>query len=366
MASIRAGESGESEDRLSFASALRDSLVSGVIVLDSQKRILARTGPIEEILGGPLPVGTPASRLPEPLQQLAHDVQDSGELAATRAAEIAIAGRGTVMLRVTVVPCGTAGTEPGLVLMLTDLTSIAGFERQIQQLDRLANLGTLAASMAHEIKNALVAGRTFIDLLLEKNQDAELVEVVRRELGRINDMVGRMLKLAEPASGALQEVHVNQVLEHLLRVMEPQLKSKSIILNRSLCAAADSVKGDEHELQEAFLNLLLNAVEAMGPDGTLSVASEAMMDSGDAGALREQSAAPQLRVVITDTGIGIPPENMGRLFHPFFTTKPTGTGLGLAITQRIVRHHKGRITVESQPGRGTSFGILLPVYTGTA
>ena len=348
---------------MSFASALRDALTCGVIVLDAQKKISAVTGHIEEILGsGPIPTRAAAAILPEPLQKLAQDVLNSGEPAATQVVEIETARRGAVTLRATAVPWRAGRGEPGLVSMLTDLTSITGFERQIQQLDRLANLGTLAASTAHEIKNALVAGRTFIDLLLEKNQDAELVDVVRRELRRIDDMVGRMLKLAEPTGAELRDVHLNQILEHLLRVMEPQLRTKSIALKRSLGAAADIVKGDEHELQEAFLNLLLNAVEAMGPDGTLTVVSEAVMANGEPDALREHGSAPQLRVAITDTGIGIPPENIGRLFHPFFTTKPTGTGLGLAITQRIVRQHQGRITVESELGHGTTFRVVLPAY----
>jgi signal transduction histidine kinase len=114
-------------------------------------------------------------------------------------------------------------------------------------------------------------------------------------------------------------------------------------------------------LQQAFVNLLLNALEAMGPNGTLSVATNFLPASTVPDGPPEAEMGTQLRLTIQDNGIGIPPEHMARLFEPFFTTKPNGTGLGLLITRRIIQEHRGTITVESQPDKGTSFQITLPV-----
>jgi signal transduction histidine kinase len=145
-----------------------------------------------------------------------------------------------------------------------------------------------------------------------------------------------------------------------LRLVQPQLERKSVEVSRSFQAAPDLVQGDDYQLEQAFVNLFLNALEALGPNGTLSVATEvcsAQAKSARPGASME---GPQLRVTIKDTGAGIPPENMARLFEPFFTTKPKGTGLGLPITRRIILEHRGDISVQSRPGQGTTFQILLP------
>jgi len=225
-------------------------------------------------------------------------------------------------------------------------------EARLAQLDRLATLGTLAAAMAHEIRNALVPGKTLVGLLLEKHPDAELAGMVRRELGRIDAIVTRMLKFSGSAPVALGEVHLHEVLEHSLRLVQPQLEGKYISLSRSFLAAPDLVRGDEYQLQQAFVNLFVNALEATGYNGTLSVATETRAPGGGDPA--------HLRVTIKDNGTGISPEVMGRLFEPFFTTKPHGTGLGLPIIRRIMREHHGDISVESQPGQGATFYIFLP------
>ena len=220
-------------------------------------------------------------------------------------------------------------------------------EQNLQRLDRLAGLGLLSAGMAHEIKNGLVAVKTFVDLLLEKNQDAELGKVVVRELERINAIVTQMLRFAAPGHAAFKTVRIHGLLDHSLRLVEHQISGKLISLNRDYKAAPDTVHGDEFQLQQAFMNLLFNAIEAMGANGTLTVGTE--ITDG------------QLRIQIRDTGTGIAPENQGRLFEPFFTTKKNGTGLGLAISQRIVHEHGGNISAQSENNKGSTFSISLPV-----
>jgi two-component system NtrC family sensor kinase len=187
-----------------------------------------------------------------------------------------------------------------------------------------------------------------------------LAEVVRRELRRIDSMVSQMLKFAAPARPAFAAVRVHDVLDHSLRMVQHQLEGKLISLNRSFNAAPDSIKGDDHQLEQAFVNLFLNAVEAMGMKGSLTVATEIVRTAPEKAAPPETHRHPQLRITIADTGIGIPPENLSHLFEPFFTTKNHGTGLGLPITRRIVQEHHGDISLHSEPNKGTTFSIVLP------
>jgi signal transduction histidine kinase len=223
-------------------------------------------------------------------------------------------------------------------------------EQSLQRLDRLANLGMLSAGMAHEIKNSMVAIKTFVELLLQKGEDQELNKVVQRELRRIDSMLIQMLRFAAPRSAAFATVRIHNLLDHSTRLLNHQIIVKMISFNREYGAAPDTVFGDDAQLQQVFMNLLINAIEAMGTNGALTVGTEIMGDR-------------RLRIWIQDNGAGIPPENLGRLFEPFFTTKVNGTGLGLAISQRIVHEHHGEIQVQSEPGHGSVFSILIPAFS---
>lgn len=222
----------------------------------------------------------------------------------------------------------------------------------MQRLDRLANLGMLSAGMAHEIKNGMVAIQTFVDLLLEQNRDAELGEVVRHELKRINGIATQMLRIAAPGQPGFQPVHVHEVLDHSLRLLQPQLSAKLIVLNKHYHAATDVVQGDDAQLQQVFMNLFINAVEAMGPNGTLTITT---------GMAAAENGGPVLQIQVQDTGVGVAPENLEHLFVPFFTTKRNGSGLGLAISHRIMQEHRGSIQARSEPGKCSVFSLLLPV-----
>ena len=241
----------------------------------------------------------------------------------------------------------------GTVVVLHDLTPVHKLEHNIHRLDRLANIGTLSASLAHEIKNALVAVRTFVDILLEKNQDAELAEVVSREMKRINSLISQMLRVAHPARQVFGTVRVHELLEQCLRLMRHPVQEKLIKVTRHFEAQTDVITGNEFQLEQAFMNLLLNALEAMGPNGELHISTRVLT--------AESSDPARLHICFRDTGIGIPPENMGRLFDTFFTTKKNGTGLGLSITRRIIEEHHGEVTVESEINRGTIFCVTLPL-----
>ncbi len=362
MLKSKTSGSGGSCVGLSFAESLHELCHSGLLVVDDHRTVSSCTPKAADALGLTLAPGTAGAQLetlPKPLADLAEEVLRTGQPLTGEELDLRVGCGRNRWLRCEALPFRPGQPGSGVILLVEDLTPVRRFNQQLDQLDRLANLGTLAASMAHEIKNALVAGKTFIDLVLEKNTEAELADVVQRELARINAIVTRMLKFAAPSPGALAAVHLHEVIEHSLRLLQPQLQGRAIELERSFRATPDLVKGDEYQLQHLFLNLLLNGFEAMNAPGRLSVETESTRPEGGPGLPNSVVMAP-IRVRIKDEGSGIAPENMARLFEPFFTTKANGTGLGLPIAQRIVHDHGGTIRAESQLGHGTIFTVVLP------
>ena len=348
---------------LSFSDLLHDCLDAGVILIDGKKQVKSLNSRARDLLGlSPDQAALPSlEALPAALRTLVRQALFPGKSPADRQVQLKIGSQEAATLQASAIPLQPGRRNSGVVLMLNDLTPAQQIEQQIQQLDRLASIGTLAAGIAHEIKNARVAGKTFVDLLLEKHQDAELVEIVRREMSRIDALVSRMRNFAGSPRPAFREVRLHDILDRSLRFVQPQLEGKLISVNRSFLASSDMLHGDDYQLQQAFVNLLLNALEAMGPNGILSVATNLLPAGTGLAGPPETAAGTQIRLTIQDNGTGIPPEHMARLFEPFFTTKPNGTGLGLLITRRIIQEHRGAITVQSQPDKGTCFQITLPV-----
>jgi two-component system, NtrC family, sensor histidine kinase HydH len=359
MPTNKPGKDEGSQEGLS--NLLRDCLVCGVVIVNGRKKIVTLAGEAKKILGlkARQALPQPLEILPAPLARIVRSTMVSGKSIADLHLELAASGGQPLLIAVSAVPIQPAKKTSGVALVLRDLTGAKRLEQDMQRLDRLATIGTLSASMAHEIKNALVAGKTFIQLLVEKNQDAELAGIVRREMDRIDSIVSQMLKFAGPAKPAFTAIRLHEILEHSLRLVQTQMNGKSITLNRLFQAVPDLAKGDDYQLQQAFVNLFLNALEAMAPKGMLTVATETVPTAAEARASRDFGEA-SLRVTIKDTGAGIAPENLARLFEPFFTTKPSGTGLGLPITRRIIQEHGGAITVESRPHEGTTFSVMLP------
>ncbi len=303
------------------------------------------------------------SVLPPTLQQLFSNCLSGRVPANDQSLELQLPARGRVNLLVkSTLLSSRNGGGGGLIAVLRDATARKKVEQHLRRLNTLASIGTLSASMAHEIKNALIAGKTFVELLLEKHPEDELSEIVRRETNRIDGIVSQMLRFSAPGKGGFSGVSLHEALEHSLRLITPKLQSKSVTLHRCFGAGADLIEGDAYQLQQAFVNLLLNSIEAMSTEGMLSVQTEDLQKSDPlTQKLVSNGGFSYLKVTIADSGEGISPENIAHIFEPFFTTKGTGTGLGLPITRGIIEEHGGLITVESEPKKGARFTILLPV-----
>jgi len=354
----------EASESLDFAEVLRKCLRCAVILVDERNQVAALNHEAEALLDADASdlLNRPLETLPRSMQQVLQETFATGEPIQDRQIQIPAGDRGKVTVCINTVPAlATSGEVTRVVTTFNDLSAAQSLEQHMRKFDRLASIGTLSASMAHEIKNALVAVKTFVDLLLQENKDAELAGVVSREMRRIDSIVSQMLRFAGPAKPTFAAVRIHEILEHALQLVQYQLEGKKIVLHRSFGASPHWVRGDNYQLEQAFINLFFNAIEAMGPNGTLTVTTEIITPDSPQHNLPDQKKQPLLGVSVKDSGTGVPPENVGRLFEPFFTTKPNGTGLGLSITRRIIQEHGGAIAVESELNNGTTFAITFPL-----
>ena len=368
MALIRPAKLAKSHRRTNTGGALWAPFQCGIIFVDARNRISVLTDTAARILKLSTRRRRPLtlSALPAPLQKVIAEARSTRRAIVDRRADLGDAANGGLALGLSVLPMSTDQRSSAVAVVLQDLTSARSFEQNLRQLNRLASIGTLSAGMAHEIKNALVVGKTFFDLLLEKHPDGDLVQLARRELARIDSLVSQILRFTGPAKPVLTDIRLHELLDHSLRLVERQIKDKAIQLERNYGAPCDLLPGDDVQLEQAFVNLLLNAIEAMGPHGRLTVATQAGQGRSARDKGRDCAGRTQLlRVTIRDTGVGIPRENISRLFGPFFSTKDGGTGLGLSITRRIIEEHGGVISVKSKPNQGAAFQIVLPTLDAT-
>lgn len=247
--------------------------------------------------------------------------------------------------------------------------------------EKLASLGTMAAGMAHEIKNPLVSLRTFTQLLQQKWDDKEFrdkfSQIIPNEIERINKIAESLLKFGRPAKPELTKVEVNSLVDEVLLLFESEAKKYNVRVTKKF-AALPQISGDAGQLSQVFVNIVKNGIEAMHEKGgELTVKTDVGeviklgkmhgrqgVRQGDVVVWGEEESMskplPVVFIEMTDTGEGISEENLKSLFDPFFTTKITGTGMGLPITLRIIEEHKGSIKVRSRVGKGTTFIITLP------
>ena len=265
-----------------------------------------------------------------------------------------------LVLNIALAPLQDAQGQTGALVVLEDVTTRISLEEQLQQREKLSSIGLLAAGVAHEVNTPLTGVSSYTQMLLamlnENDPKHALLQKVRSQAERATNIVNNLLNFSRTGSATeFADVDVARVLDDTLQLLEPQLRRSQIEIVRSYSNDAPEVYGNAGKLQQVFTNLLLNARDAI-PDGGRIVVATSTADDGS------------LVAEISDTGIGIAPENVAKIYDPFYTTKGVGqgTGLGLAVTYGIVQEHTGRISVDSIPGRGTTFRIILPAARSRA
>jgi two-component system, NtrC family, sensor kinase len=250
------------------------------------------------------------------------------------------------------------GAIAGTILVLEDISSRVQLEEQLQISEKMASLGLLAAGVAHEVNTPLTGISSYTQMLLQgaeaDDPKTKVLEKIERQTFRAAKIVNGLLNLARPAQVDSGPVDVNSVINDVLSLLEHQLRTGSIQVRKELATVGPVVLGIEYKLQQVFLNLFLNARDAMPKGGWLSIVT--------------RSGNGEASVEVADTGSGIPTDYLSRIYDPFFTTKEIGkgTGLGLSITYGIVQEHGGTITCDSSVGQGTRFTLTLPLATARA
>lgn len=266
----------------------------------------------------------------------------------------------TLVLNIALAPLQDGQGQTGALVVLEDVTARISLEEQLQQREKLSSIGLLAAGVAHEVNTPLTGVSSYTQMLLgmlnENDPKHALLQKVRNQAERATNIVNNLLNFSRTGSAAeFVGIDLGRVLDDTLQLLEPQLRRSQIEIVRSYDKEAPEAYGNAGKLQQVFTNLILNARDAIPDGGRITVATS----TADDGSLTAE---------ISDTGIGIAPENVAKIYDPFYTTKGVGqgTGLGLAVSYGIVQEHAGRISVESTPGRGTTFRITLPTARARA
>jgi two-component system, NtrC family, sensor kinase len=346
-----------------FNENILESLDNGLVVFDADEKIVRWNRALEEFYG----VARDAA-----IGRRLGDLFDAPFVEALRAARqdhpygatlyrVPLSSRDSntprLLVNATEVPLqNTSGDDAvvGMLMIIEDITDRVQLEEQLQISEKMASIGLLAAGVAHEVNTPLTGISSFTQMLLEGADPGDprtvLLEKIERQTFRAAKIVNGLLNLSRPGTSSHErvEVDLNAVIMDVFSLLEHQFEVGSIKVRRELAPTMVSVAGIEHQLQQVFLNLFLNARDAMPSGGWLSVTTRV---EGD-------------RVIaeIADTGSGIPSEQIARIYDPFFTTKAIGrgTGLGLSITYGIVREHDGTLHCDSAVGQGTRFTMALP------
>lgn len=254
--------------------------------------------------------------------------------------------------------------QDGAVIIIRDLSQIKELEGTLRRADRLSILGTLAAGLAHEIKNPLGGIKGAAQLLsMELSEESSLQDythIMIKEVERINFIIEELMDLANPRPPVIGDVDLSEILDDIILLQREAVRSQEIRFILKLDPSIPPVQGDQDLLTRLFLNLIKNAGEAISHAGEVlvetKIASKYHMTSPG------RRSSPMVDITISDTGCGIALEEMDRVFTPYFTTKSKGSGLGLAISQKIIEDHHGLLKIESSPGKGTSMIVSLPLH----
>jgi signal transduction histidine kinase/DNA-binding response OmpR family regulator len=241
-------------------------------------------------------------------------------------------------------------------IVVSQSASVYEKKKSLLNATRLITMGNLVSEITHDLKKPLTNIRGTLQLLREKFTDAKNKEkyfnLVEEEIFRLDGLVKEIVSFSNPYKYEMEKKDIASVLDRALKLVERDLKDRNILLEKGYGKGRIALI-DKNQMLEVFLNIILNSIEAMPDGGELKIAGDTYRD--------EQKPGEYVQIRVSDTGCGIPPENLGCIFERYFTTKREGTGLGLAVVERIVKAHGGFVSVESEPGEGTTFQVNLPV-----
>jgi two-component system, NtrC family, sensor histidine kinase PilS len=367
LAGLLGGQLKQSGERLALSSvraadlaAFNQNVVrclsSGLLTIDTEGTVVTANEVAAEILDRRAEslAGRPLAEL---LPQLAPLVAGlaAGEWIRRREITTTRPGGGELALGASVSPLTDhRGETIGRIVSFQDLTQLRRMEAQVKRAERLAVVGGVAAAVAHEIRNPLASISGSIELLASSPQasadDRQLMDIVLREVDRLNGLIGELLDYARPRERATMRVELAPLVEETLHVFAQDRSQTDVAVRlvRGPGGGEAWIEGDPARLRQVIWNLVRNAAEALdGGGGEVVVTVSATRD--------------EVELVVADTGVGIAPEDQEHLFEPFFTRKARGTGLGLAIVHRVVTDHGGSVEVDSTPGRGTRMVVKLPL-----
>lgn len=339
----------------------------GVVVVDRAGRVSTVNQEAVEMLGV-VRTGQSIDTLPPKLAELLDYTLREGR--GVSDVETVIAGPEGELIPIAMsssVFDSTEDADLGAMVLIYNMNQIKRLESSVKRADRLTSIGTMAAGMAHEIKNPLQSIKTFSQLLLERFDDADFrktfAEVVPPEVQRIDTIVTRLLDFARPRPVQFAPTDVRSIATDIEALLRNQIRKQGITLHLDFPDYCPPITGDEQQLHQVFLNLFLNAIDALRDRKerilTVRILNERANLSAKGQAARLD--VPCVKITISDTGCGIPQHHIDQVFTPFFTTKAEGSGLGLAVVHGIITEHGGEIDVTSAVGVGTTFSLTFPL-----
>jgi len=339
-----------------------ETIESGVVAVGPRGRITLFNRAAERLTGTSAETarGKSPECLPAPLDTALQATSSDGEPRSQIEFSLPDAAGQMVPLMCSTSPLrGPDGTPLGAVAVLADMSRLKELEQEKRRAERLASIEAIASGLIHEIRNPLVGIKTYAQLLPSRGASEEFREMFSRsagrEIGRIDDLLSRFRTMSRASQHPMEMVDVSDPLRDTLETLHAELEDRKIQLRRVGEQTRRPVLGNASQLQQLFLNLCLNAIQAMEPGGELTVRVADLSEGGGS----------TLLVEVADTGPGIPEHLLGTIFDPFVSTKPHGTGLGLAICRGIADAHHARIHARNNVGRpGCTFTVEFPVPSG--
>jgi PAS domain S-box-containing protein len=344
-----------------FSENIVESLNVGVLAVDLEGRIESWNPQLEYMIGARREEAI-GRKLEEvlPLDLVAEIEARAGDGRVTSLYKFHLHNRAgqTLVINVSIAPLvGKPGERIGRLILMDDITQRVRLEQQLVQTEKLTSLGLLAAGVAHEVNTPLAVISNYVQMLAKQlpTEDPRqgLIEKIVKQTFRASEIANNLLNFSRTAPTEFSEVNLNNVVEETLSLVTHPFRTGRVQVIRNLQGDLPSVLGSINRLQQVFLNLFMNARDAMPSGGMVEV--------------RTASHNGSVEVEITDTGLGISREHLQRIFDPFFTTKSSGrgTGLGLSVSYGIIKEHAGKIEVRSTPGKGTSFHLEFPTARKT-